>query len=255
VKAKAKEEAKWRIKVGELATRTGVSVRALHHYDEIGLLRPRHTSSGHRIYDQADVERLLKIKALRQLGFSLEEIARTLNRRDFSLRDALSLRLTKLREEVASRQALLRRLEAVVRHIDTSKSLSTETIFETMEAMMNIESYFTPEQLDELRKHRTAMGEEALKKAHANWRALLGEVQMAMERGADPASPQVQELAVRWAELGRAFTGGNPDIAQAIRKMVFDESQPQATFDGIEGALIRDAGAFMAKAMASKKRS
>ena len=63
------------MKVGELAKRTGLSVRALHYYDEIGLLQPSEvTESGHRLYGEAELVRLQQIKSLRQLGFSLDEI-------------------------------------------------------------------------------------------------------------------------------------------------------------------------------------
>jgi MerR HTH family regulatory protein len=62
-------------KVGELAGRTGLSVRALHHYEEIGLLVPSgRTRAGHRLYAEAEVLRLQQIVSLRALGFSLAEI-------------------------------------------------------------------------------------------------------------------------------------------------------------------------------------
>ena len=73
------------LKVGELAQRTGLTVRTLHHYDEIGLLRPSvHTESGHRLYTERDVARLQQVLSLRQLGFALEEIALCLDRPGFS---------------------------------------------------------------------------------------------------------------------------------------------------------------------------
>src|SRR6201988_5498959 len=63
------------LKVGELAKRTGLTVRTLHHYDEIGLLKPSlHTEAGHRLYTAADVARLQQVLSLRQLGFSLEQV-------------------------------------------------------------------------------------------------------------------------------------------------------------------------------------
>src|SRR5918992_3725547 len=66
-----------RWKVGELAASTGLTVRTLHHYDEIGLLVPsERTDSGHRLYSGADVTKLYRIAALRDLGLSLEDIGR-----------------------------------------------------------------------------------------------------------------------------------------------------------------------------------
>lgn len=63
-------------KVGQLATATGLTVRTLHHYDHVGLVCPsRRTASGHRLYDESDVQRLYQVLALRQVGLSLETIA------------------------------------------------------------------------------------------------------------------------------------------------------------------------------------
>src|SRR5215475_6524089 len=73
------------MKVGDLAKRTGLSVRTLHYYDEIGLLQPRNvTTAGHRVYGVAELARLQRIKSLRQLGFSLDEIRSCLDAPEFS---------------------------------------------------------------------------------------------------------------------------------------------------------------------------
>lgn len=61
------------LKVGELAARTGLTVRALHHYDEIGLVSPgARTPAGHRLYGRDDVERLQQVQSLRAMGMSLD---------------------------------------------------------------------------------------------------------------------------------------------------------------------------------------
>ncbi|MFI6739357.1 MerR family transcriptional regulator [Nonomuraea sp. NPDC050451] len=66
--------------IGELAKASGVTVRTLYHYDEIGLARAgERTASGHRRYTEADLRRLYRVRALRGLGLSLEEIAEVLN--------------------------------------------------------------------------------------------------------------------------------------------------------------------------------
>ena len=67
------------LKVGELAQRTGLTVRALHHYDEIGLLKPSGRSeAGYRLYSQADVQRLHAIQTMRQMGLALNDITQLL---------------------------------------------------------------------------------------------------------------------------------------------------------------------------------
>ena len=71
-------------KIGELARRTGLTVRTLHHYDEIGLLSPAERSDGgHRVYDEAGVQRLYRIVSLRSLGFPLDAIAQALDSERF----------------------------------------------------------------------------------------------------------------------------------------------------------------------------
>jgi len=68
------------VKVGEVATLVGVSVRTLHHWDTVGLLVPSgRTSTGYRTYGAADLERLQQVLTYRELGFGLEEVARLLD--------------------------------------------------------------------------------------------------------------------------------------------------------------------------------
>jgi DNA-binding transcriptional MerR regulator len=67
------------LKIGDLAKRTGLTVRALHHYDSIKLLTPSARSdAGYRLYNHADIARLHQIVALRQFGLSLADIGTTL---------------------------------------------------------------------------------------------------------------------------------------------------------------------------------
>src|SRR5579871_1605575 len=89
------------LKVGELARRTGLTVRTLHHYDAIGLLKPSlHTESGHRLYTAADVARLQQVLSLRQLGFSLEQARDCLDRPGFAPLEVIRLHVERLREQV-----------------------------------------------------------------------------------------------------------------------------------------------------------
>ena len=99
-------------KVGQLAKRTGISVRTLHHYDQIGLLTPSHrTESGHRLYDRDDVVRLQQIVMLRQLGFALDEIGVALRSADTSLPRLIEMHLARLRGQIERERRLCARLE------------------------------------------------------------------------------------------------------------------------------------------------
>ena len=105
-------------KVGELAQRTGLSVRTLHHYDEISLLVPSYrTESGHRLYTVADVARLQQIKSLRQLGFSLDEVRDCLDRADFSPLTLIRTHLARLREQIELQRQLCDQLDKIASHL------------------------------------------------------------------------------------------------------------------------------------------
>src|SRR5579871_3406416 len=95
------------LKVGELARRTGLTVRTLHHYDEIGLLKPSlHSAAGHRLYTAADVARLQQILSLRQLGFSLDEVRLCLDDTGFAPTEVLRRQVARLRERIDWQQKL-----------------------------------------------------------------------------------------------------------------------------------------------------
>ncbi|HEU0238838.1 MAG TPA: MerR family transcriptional regulator [Micromonosporaceae bacterium] len=84
-------------RVGELAAATGLTVRTLHYYEEIGLLTPsQRTHAGHRLYDSADLARLYQICLLRRLGLPLAEIGRALDDPSWNLHSALAAHLSHL---------------------------------------------------------------------------------------------------------------------------------------------------------------
>ena len=91
-------------RVGEFAALTGVSIRTLHHYDEIGLLPPTgHSEGGHRLYAEDDLLRLQQVLTLRYLGFSLKQIGGLLDRPDFDLVASLQVQRLALRTRVKIR--------------------------------------------------------------------------------------------------------------------------------------------------------
>ena len=102
------------LKVGELASRTGLTVRALHHYDDIGLLRPTGRSeSGYRLYSRDDVARLHGNQTLRRMGLSLADVAQLLDGGTVSLRAILARQLEALDQEITRAQALRERLGVI----------------------------------------------------------------------------------------------------------------------------------------------
>lgn len=102
------------MQIGKLADRTGMSIRSLRHYDEIGLLVPSaRTDGGFRLYTSEDEERLLLIRRMKPLGYSLEQMRELLDVVDeLAARpenSANRARLDEIRGEALERQARLRK--------------------------------------------------------------------------------------------------------------------------------------------------
>lgn len=215
-------------KVGELAERTGLTIRTLHHYDAIGLLSPSGRTesthgSGHRLYTASDVARLHQILCLKQLGFTLEQIAEYLLRTDYDPRQVIRFHLERIRQQTDELTRLGSRLQALAETLDRADAVSAETFLETIEAMTMIEKYYTPEQLEQLKARKEHVGDERIKQVEAEWPRLMDEVRAAMAAGIPPSDPKAQELAKRWMKLVSEFTGGDPGIAKSLGKMYANE--------------------------------
>lgn len=207
-------------KVGELASRTGMSVRALHHYDEIGLLTPTlRTPSGYRLYQQADVERLQQIQSLRVMGIPLDEVKRLLDGAAISPREVIDLHLARLHEQIAAQNRLAERLRALAQHMDAVEAPSLDDLCQIIQVMTTMEKYFSPEQLEVLHDRRTSITEQHMTEVRDAWNEIIPKVRNAMAANIDPASPEILAIARRWKALVEEFTGGDPKIAQAVRTM------------------------------------
>jgi DNA-binding transcriptional MerR regulator len=240
------------MKVGKLAKRTGISVRTLHYYEEIGLLAPTfRTRAGHRLYGASDVVRLQQIVSLRQLGFSLEEIGDCLKQDHFSLKRVIELHISRLKEEIETQARLCARLETIADSLASEREVSVDDLILTIEEVTRMEKYYTPEQLRELKERGQQLGEDGLRKAEADWQELMSEVRAEMDKGTDPSSDRVQELAKRWTSLVQAFTAGNPGIEKAAGRMW----QQEENIHGLDTGSMREMMAYMSKAIGASKCS
>ncbi len=235
------------LKVGKLAKATGLTVRTLHYYEEIGLLTPaRRSEKGYRLYGRQQVERLQQIVSLQQLGFPLEEIRAMLDDGDYTLPRVLALHTARLQQHIERQQLLLDRLESILKTLDGSKELTVETLLETIKVTTMHEKYYTPAQLETLKQRGEAMGPEAMQKAQDDWVELNNAFRSAMENGTDPGAPEVQALVARMKEMIHAFTGGDPGIARSLGNMYKEEGAKKASRGAIDQAL----GEYMGKARA-----
>ena len=236
-------------KIGELAALAGVTVRTLHHYEEVGLLvAPVRSEAGHRSYDGDSLHKLYRILAMRRLGFRLEDIAVALDGNHIDLREIVRRHLAQLQEQLEMQEALCLRLTKILDALEREDPPSTQDFVDALEVMTMHEQYYTPEQLAELEQRSNALGPDGMKRAEQDWAELLKEVESEHARGADPAGPRMQELAARWQALIDAFTGGDPAMFASLKKMYDEQGAEQASRGMVDPALMD----FMGKALSAR---
>jgi DNA-binding transcriptional MerR regulator len=223
-------------RIGEFARRAGITVRALHHYERLGLLIPATRSeAGYRHYRDSDLIRLQQIVTLKFLGLSLPRIRELL---DYSV-EHLAAALQAQHEAVQRQRDRLDRIATALQNaqrvVDAGDG-NPEVFQHVIEviAMQQehnqskewVEKFYTSEQLETLRKREWTP--EMQQDIDAQWKALIAEVEASL--ALDPASDKVQLLAERWMGLVGQFTQGDPAMQASLKKLYASKEQAPAAF-------------------------
>lgn len=219
------------LKVGELAKRTGLTIRALHYYDNIGLLKPSGRSeSGYRLYNQSDVARLHGIQALRRLGLPLAEISRLFEEGTASLPLIISRQIQALEHEMAKAAELRSRLLFIQEQIVAGIDPEIDAWLSTVGLMTTYGKYFST---DEIRKIVTNWNQLL-----AEWRPLITAIRNAMDRNMPVASVEVQTLARRWMDLSLRWMEGDFKLLKRWGNMCKEDPSAHGG-SGIDAALFQ----------------
>jgi MerR family transcriptional regulator, multidrug-efflux activator len=188
-----------------LATMAGITVRTLHHYDSIGLLRPQsHTQSGYRQYGPEELERLQQILFFRELDFPLEDIKEILDKPSFDRSRALEQHRELLKLRMSRLQNLLDTVDNTLKTIQGGTKMQDKELFESFD-------------MTEIEEHKAKYAEEVDakypgwqqrdktkhygKKEWAEVTRVGGEIQTdlarLMEEGRSPSDPAVQAVIAR----------------------------------------------------------
>jgi MerR family transcriptional regulator, thiopeptide resistance regulator len=242
----------------EFAELAGVTVRALHYYDRLDLLKPRRTGTGYRLYGGRELERLEQIVALKFLGLPLKQIKAVLKREPMELPDALRMQ----RKVLEQKRRLLDRAVRAIREAESAVKRGQQTdaavlkkIFEVIAMQDHSDwmlKYHTPEASKKVEARRQEWTPELQERVSKQWADLMAEAEAAM--GEDPASAKVQSLANRWTRLVEEFTGGDPQVAQGVGRLYADQANWPASFQQQAKPFLNPAvWSFMQKAIAVRK--
>ena len=240
-------------KVGQFAETTGVTVRALHHYDRIGLLKPSgRTESHYRLYTDRDYARLQQIETLKFIGLTLKQIKDVLDGNDLDLGATLSLQRRLLRDKKSQIELALRAIEEAQRSMqpsDTPDWAALKKVIEVMRIQNNnewIKKYYSAEAQAEIANRAQSFTPEMQAKVQQDWKDLINDVEAARSRNEDPAGVTAHALAERWVNLLQGFTGGNREVQKGLNKLYADQSNWPSTF---QKPFSDEVAAFIKKAM------
>lgn len=195
-------------RVGEVATLTRVSVRTLHHYDRIGLLRPSSRSqAGYRLYGAEELLRLQQVLTLRYLGFPLKRIGELLARPDFDLAASLRIQAEAVRDRIAELERIDAALQALIERRTATGDWAWNLVIDASNAVGqglthegdDMEARYTPEQMERMAALYAAVPKEELAAIEGDWSALLADVRANLDLA--PTDPRAVALANRWDAL------------------------------------------------------
>ncbi len=243
--------------VGSLAKLAGVTVRALHHYEDEGLLHPERTASGYRRYGAADVERLQQILLLRSCGLSLGDIRAALDNGDFDFHGVLVNHLATLRARQKELETLVGTVEKTIASLEGRCTMTDEERFEGMKARAiaeNEERYgaevrqaYGDAAMDDANERMAGMSQEEWNDAKALEAAILEQLTAAKATG-NPTGETAWKLCAmhaRWLQMHWGEGAYSPAAHAALAEGYVADPRFTAYYDEAAGegatAFLRDA--------------
>lgn len=239
--------------VGQVAKLAHISVRTLHHYDELGLLTPSERSeAGYRLYTASDLERLQQVLFYKELGFSLDEIRSIMADPAYNRRDALIAQRELVAEQVLRLQAMLGLIDKTIASLEGGFQMSQEEMFEVF-------GDFDPTEYEEEVKerwgHTEAYRESARRTAEytkTDWERFKAEstevnaaIVALMDAGVPPDDPRAMDTVERHRlQIDRWFYPCSREMHAELGKMYVADPRFTATYEKIRPGMaqyMRDA--------------
>jgi DNA-binding transcriptional MerR regulator len=236
--------------VKQLSNLAGVSVRTLHYYDEIGLLKPSSVgANGYRYYTDESLFRLQQILFYREMDVDLMKIREIIKAREFDLVSALQSHRQTLQEKMERLQTLIKTVDTTITHLIGEVNMSKKKIFEgfSEEKQKQYEKeaiqQYGEDNVKQSIKLWNSYTDEQKEKVKQEGSAVYNDIVANMSHG--PESPEVQAILVRWHQHLRYFYEPSLEVLRGLGNGYNEQPDFNATFTAIHP----DLPAFLQKAI------
>ena len=209
--------------VKQLSDLAAVSVRTLHYYDEIGLLRPSSIGqNSYRYYDEAALLRLQQILLYREMGMELTQIKDVLDSPDFDLLEALKSHRTVLLEKSERLLKLVKTVDDTIEHLQGAKTMSKRQLFQAFsdekqkEYEREVRLQYDPQIVNQSVKRWNGYTQAQKEAIGSEGNQVYSDMVDAIEAGKEPASEEVQAILKRWHDHLRYFYEPTLDILRGL---------------------------------------
>lgn len=238
--------------VKKLSKLSGVSVRTLHYYEEINLLKPAYYGeNGYRYYEEKELFLLQQILFFKELGFSLKQIQKVVGRSDFDKLSALYSHRKVLQDSIERQKKLVQTIDSTIKHIQGKKKMKEKEIFSgffvtEVEKAKGDESYFEAESLMAKNlKKAPKLTEDDYKRIQDEGYDILGKIASLMEEGFEPASDKVQKLIKKHHSFVLQFHNATKEVYKAMSRLYLEHPAFRKQLDSVHKKLAE----FMSEAM------
>lgn len=248
------------LSIGEVAKRSGITVRALRHYEEMGLLNPRRTESRQRVYAYCDITRLQHVQMLKRTGLTLTQIKALVSDSNWRAEDVLQMQRNLAAEELEKAKAKLAMLEEAIACAAAGEPADLSilcNIIKMGEHAVSEEKwqkvwdkFYTPEEKERWCAAKLKLSDKTIREHEQKWPALLARTEALV--GTDPAAPEAQAIVKEWNSLTQALYDIDPTLSESASKLYdnmddWPEDGPEPPFSTEVWAFVKAAGQIAKK--------
>lgn len=231
--------------VSKLAKISGVSIRTLRWYDEVGLLKPAyHGSNGYRFYEEEQLLMLQQILFFRELGFELKQIGKILKRGDFDKIVALSSHRQVLQKNLARTRKLIKTIDETITHLKGTKKMKEQELFYgfASERQAAYEKELINRFGDKVKSSIAESHQKVKNWSKDDWdksrkvfNEICQELAKKIEKHAKPSSKEVQSIIQRhylwlksyWAPTKDSYSGHGQLILESDLRKAYEAFHPK----------------------------